>query len=130
MPLVVVLVINPSTWEAEAAELSEFKASLVHRVSSPAARAAQSNPVSKQNKTGQLFEGKLLHGEEKHLVGKLGKHGSYYQQRITCLGVAEQELVVILGGGVGGCECSGIHGTVICISPDAPGSGNLKEATD
>jgi hypothetical protein len=37
---------NPSTWEAEAGEISEFKASLVYRVSSRTARATQRNPVS------------------------------------------------------------------------------------
>jgi hypothetical protein len=40
---------NHSTWEAEAGRfLSEFKASLVYRVSSRTARAIQRNPVSKQ----------------------------------------------------------------------------------
>jgi hypothetical protein len=43
---------NPSTWEAEAGRFSEFKASLVYRVSSRTARATQRNPVSK-NKTKQ-----------------------------------------------------------------------------
>jgi hypothetical protein len=33
--------------------ISEFKASLVYRVSSRIARATQRNPVSKQNKTKQ-----------------------------------------------------------------------------
>jgi hypothetical protein len=41
---------NPSTWEAEAGEISEFEASLVYRMSSRTARAIQKNPVSK-NKT-------------------------------------------------------------------------------
>jgi hypothetical protein len=38
---------NPSTWEAE---ISEFKASLVYRVSSRTARAVQGNPVSEKKK--------------------------------------------------------------------------------
>jgi hypothetical protein len=37
---------NASTWEAEA-DISEFEASLVYRVSSRTARTAQRNPVSK-----------------------------------------------------------------------------------
>jgi hypothetical protein len=41
---------NPSTWEAEAGRYSEFKANLVYRVSSRTARAAQRNPVSKNQK--------------------------------------------------------------------------------
>jgi hypothetical protein len=37
---------NPSTWEAEAGrQISEFKASLVYKVSSRTARAIQRNPV-------------------------------------------------------------------------------------
>jgi hypothetical protein len=36
---------NPSTWE-----ISEFKASLVYRVSSRTAKATQRNPVSEKNK--------------------------------------------------------------------------------
>ena len=42
---------DPSTWEAEAGGSLIFKASLVYRVSSRTARAAQRNLVSKkQNK--------------------------------------------------------------------------------
>ena len=42
---------NPSTWEGEAGGSLIFKASLVYRVSSGIARAAQGNFVSKkQNK--------------------------------------------------------------------------------
>jgi hypothetical protein len=44
---VVVHAFNPSTWEAEARQISEFKASLVYKVSSRTARAIQRNPVSK-----------------------------------------------------------------------------------
>jgi hypothetical protein len=43
---------NPSTREAKAeaeASISEFKASLVYKVSSKTARATQRNPVSKNN---------------------------------------------------------------------------------
>jgi hypothetical protein len=47
---VVVHAFNPSTWEAEAGGFSEFKASLVYRVSSRTARAIQKNPVSKNQK--------------------------------------------------------------------------------
>ena len=44
--------INPSNWEEEASRLiSEFDASLVHRVSSRTARTTQRNPVSKNKKT-------------------------------------------------------------------------------
>ena len=42
---------NPRTREAEAGGF-EFKASLVYRVSSRTARAAQRNPVSKKKKRG------------------------------------------------------------------------------
>jgi hypothetical protein len=53
---VVVHAFNPSTQEAEAG-LSEFKASLVYKVSSRTTRATQRNPVlknkTKQNKTKQ-----------------------------------------------------------------------------
>ena len=47
----VVHTFNPSTWEAEAGRwISEFKASLVYRVSSRTARAIQRNPDSKNQK--------------------------------------------------------------------------------
>jgi hypothetical protein len=57
---------NPSTWEAEAGKISEFKASLVYRVSSRTARATQRNPVSnnnnnKKNKTKQQQQKKKPH---------------------------------------------------------------------
>ena len=38
---------NPSTWEAEERQISEFKVSMVYKVSSRTARATQRNPVSK-----------------------------------------------------------------------------------
>jgi hypothetical protein len=42
---------HPSTWEADAGKrISEFKVSLVYRVSSRTARATQRNPVSKSLK--------------------------------------------------------------------------------
>jgi hypothetical protein len=44
----VTLAFNPSTWEAEAGEALELKASLVYRVSSRTARATQRNPVSEE----------------------------------------------------------------------------------
>jgi hypothetical protein len=52
---------NPSTWEADRGRrMSEFKASLVYKVSSRTARATQRNPVSKkQNKTKQTNKQKL-----------------------------------------------------------------------
>ena len=47
----VVHTFNPSTWEAETGRfLSEFKASLVYKVSSRTARAIQRNPVLKKKK--------------------------------------------------------------------------------
>jgi hypothetical protein len=49
---VVVHTFNPSTWEAVADRISEFKASLVYRLSYRTDRATQRNPVSK-NKTKQ-----------------------------------------------------------------------------
>jgi hypothetical protein len=47
-PGVVAHAFNPSIWEAR--QISEFKASLVYRVSSRTVRAAQRNPVSKKKK--------------------------------------------------------------------------------
>ena len=44
---------NPSTGEAEAGDLSEFKGSLVYRVSFWTARATQRNPVSEGKNTSQ-----------------------------------------------------------------------------
>jgi hypothetical protein len=53
----VVSTFNPSTWECRGRPISEFKASLVYRVSFRTARNIQRNPVSgnktKQNKTKQ-----------------------------------------------------------------------------
>ena len=44
--------LNPNTWGQTQADLYEFEASLVYRVSSRTARATQRNPVSKnKNKT-------------------------------------------------------------------------------
>ena len=52
----VVLVINPSTREAEAGGSLKFKTSLVYRVSSRTARATQRNPVSrKQTKLSRIL---------------------------------------------------------------------------
>jgi hypothetical protein len=45
---VVVHAFNPRTWEAPSRRISEFKASLVYRVSSRIARATQRNPVLKE----------------------------------------------------------------------------------
>jgi hypothetical protein len=41
---------NPSTWEAKAGGFSEFKASLVYRLSSRTAKTTERNPVSKKQK--------------------------------------------------------------------------------
>jgi hypothetical protein len=49
--VVVAHAFNPSTWEAEAGRISEFKARLVYKVSSRTARATQRNSVSKNKKT-------------------------------------------------------------------------------
>jgi hypothetical protein len=50
---VVVYAFNPSTWEAE---ISEFEASLVYRVSSRTARTTQRNPVlKKKQKTKNIY---------------------------------------------------------------------------
>jgi hypothetical protein len=46
-PGVVVHAFNPSTWRGRGRRISEFKASLVYKVSSRTARAIQRNPVSK-----------------------------------------------------------------------------------
>jgi hypothetical protein len=50
---VVVHAFNPSTWEAKAGRISEFKASLVYKVSSRTARDIQRNPVSKNQNQNQ-----------------------------------------------------------------------------
>ena len=47
---VVVHGFNPSTWEAKAGDLCEFKASLVYRMSSRTAKATQRNRVLKKQK--------------------------------------------------------------------------------
>jgi hypothetical protein len=57
-PGVVAHAFNPSTWEAEAGRISEFKDSLVYKVSSRTARAIQRNPVSKNQKRKKLFRRK------------------------------------------------------------------------
>ena len=52
----VVHTFNPSTQEAEAGNLCEFKASLIYIVSSKAARATQRNLVSKNQKEKKRLE--------------------------------------------------------------------------
>ena len=47
MSLVMVALLNPSTWEGRGRKISEFEANLVYRVSSRTDRATQRNPVSK-----------------------------------------------------------------------------------
>jgi hypothetical protein len=46
---------NPSTWEAEAGRFLEFEASLVYRVSSRTARAAENPCLEKPKKKKKLF---------------------------------------------------------------------------
>jgi hypothetical protein len=46
---------NPSTWEAEAGRFLEFEASLVYRVSSRTARAAEKPCLEKPKKKKKLF---------------------------------------------------------------------------
>jgi hypothetical protein len=47
---VVARVFNPSTWGGKGRQISEFKASLVYKVSSRTAGDIQRNPVSKKQK--------------------------------------------------------------------------------
>jgi hypothetical protein len=54
-PAVVVHTFNPSTWET-GRWISKFQASLVYTVGSRTARATQSNPVSKNQKTNKTQE--------------------------------------------------------------------------
>jgi hypothetical protein len=49
---------NPSTRGGRGRQISEFKATLVYRVSSRAARAIQRNPVSKKKNKKQKSEKK------------------------------------------------------------------------
>ena len=51
---------NPSTQEEGAGASLEFKASLVYRVSSRTARAAQRNSVSKQRQVAEFSEGRSM----------------------------------------------------------------------
>jgi hypothetical protein len=51
---------NPITWEAEAGGFSEFKPSLVYKVSSRTARATQRNPVSKNKQKQQQQKNSIL----------------------------------------------------------------------
>jgi hypothetical protein len=61
---VVVHAFNPSTREAEAGRFSEFKASLVYKVSSKTARAVQRNPISKNQKRKRKKKKKRKKEEE------------------------------------------------------------------
>lgn len=54
-PSLMACAVNPSTSEAEAADLCEFKASLVYIVSSRIARTIERDPVSKQTSKKELF---------------------------------------------------------------------------
>ena len=49
---------SPSTWEAKQAELCEFKASLVYRVSSKTAKATEKTCLKKQITKPELTEAK------------------------------------------------------------------------
>jgi hypothetical protein len=55
---------NPSTWKAEAKRISEFKGSLVYRVSSRTARVTKGRPDSK-NKTKQKTKTKAKKKKER-----------------------------------------------------------------
>jgi hypothetical protein len=57
---VVVHAFNPSTLGGRGRQISEFKASLVYRVSSRTARAIQRNPVSKNQKINKYKKRKTL----------------------------------------------------------------------
>jgi hypothetical protein len=58
---------NPSSWGGRGRQISEFKASLVYKVSSRTARAIQRNPVSEKNKTKQNKKTCLYNFEKLHL---------------------------------------------------------------
>jgi hypothetical protein len=53
---------DPSTWGVRGRQISEFKASLVYRVSFRTARATQRNPVSKNKKTNKQKKSLNSHG--------------------------------------------------------------------
>jgi hypothetical protein len=48
--------LNPALGGERQADLSEFEASLIYRVSSRTARATQRNPVSKKDKTNKFLK--------------------------------------------------------------------------
>ena len=54
---------NPSTWKAEAADLSEFEASLVYTERSRTAMATQRNPVSKNKQINKIILKMFLHSK-------------------------------------------------------------------
>ena len=60
---------NPSTWEAEAGG-SEFKASLVYRVSSRTGQATQRNLVSQKKKRKERRKGGREGGREERREGR------------------------------------------------------------
>ena len=63
---------NPSTWGGRGRSISEFKASLVYRVSSRTAKATQRNPVSKnKTKNSEKESGEV--GEVREVRGCFGE---------------------------------------------------------
>jgi hypothetical protein len=68
MPAVVTHAFNPSTWE-RGRRISEFKASLVYRVSSRTAGTTQRNPVSKNQNQNQ--PNKQTKKSNKTLISKI-----------------------------------------------------------
>jgi hypothetical protein len=62
-------IFNPRSWEGEA-NISEFEARLIYRVSSSTARTTQRNPVSKQtNKQTNHTHKTKTKINEKHFLG-------------------------------------------------------------
>jgi hypothetical protein len=71
---------KPSTWEAEGRQISEFKASLVYKVSSKTARTIQRNPVSKnQNQNPKPKTPKPKKKKKKRFDFKKPTHRDKYQ---------------------------------------------------
>jgi hypothetical protein len=80
---VVAHVFNPSTWEGgKGRRISEFKASLVYRVSSRTARATQRKPcLEKPKKKKKRWGGERRGGKAKaRLAPNFNKKQTYYQK--------------------------------------------------
>ena len=62
LKLVVAQAFNPCAGEAQAGQVSEFKTSLVYRMSSQTTRATQRNPVfkTKEKNLGNVYSYQLL----------------------------------------------------------------------